>query len=133
MTGFIGWMTMKREEEDLIMVRAKDDFIREESSSSEELSEGRGMEGWVVTESVGNWRPRKTWVDSQYIERNPESIVFFSDVREVVEVVDIESQEDLFNIVKIYLDLMGLIPKLDQAPLKDYISSYPDFPDNNIS
>ena len=45
----------------------------------------------MLKESLGNWRPRKTWMDAEYIEGNPESIVFFSDVREVVDLIDVDN------------------------------------------
>jgi len=38
-----------------------------------------------------NWRPRKTYMDEEYIGENPESIVFYSDVKECIELFEISS------------------------------------------
>ena len=89
MAGFVEWLRMREtSEQELMLVKAKDDFLRE---GPEEGVQGDGMEAWVVNESLGNWRPRKTWMDAEYIEKNPESIVFFTDVREVVDLIDIDN------------------------------------------
>ena len=37
-----------------------------------------------------NWRPRKTYIDSEYINLNPESIVFYSDVKDIIELMDVD-------------------------------------------
>jgi hypothetical protein len=71
-----------------MLVKAKDDFVRE---GSVEGGMGEGVEAWVVEESLGGWRPRKTWMDAEYIGGDPESIVFFADVREVVELIDVDN------------------------------------------
>jgi hypothetical protein len=89
MAGFVEWLRMRETgEQELMLVRAKDDFVRE---GSEEGVKGEGVEAWVVEESLGGWRPRKTWMDSEYICGDPESIVFFADVREVVELIDVDN------------------------------------------
>lgn len=49
------------------------------------------MKEWTLNERKRfmNWRPRKTYMDEKFIENNPESIVFYSDVKEIVELVKI--------------------------------------------
>jgi hypothetical protein len=89
MAGFVDWLRLREtNEQELMLVKAKDDFLAE---GSEDGMECDGIEAWVLKESLGNWRPRKTWMDADYIEGNPESIVFFSDVREVVDLIDVDN------------------------------------------
>ena len=64
--GFLDYLRLRQSnEQELILVRAKDDFIKEQHSSG----------GDDV-----NWRPRKTYLDGDYIDDNPESIVFYNDI-----------------------------------------------------
>ena len=89
MTGFVDWLRLREtNEQELMLVKAKDDFLTE---GSEHGMQGDGIEAWVLKESLGNWMPRKTWMDSEYIYENPESIVFFTDVSEVVDLIDFDN------------------------------------------
>jgi hypothetical protein len=65
--GFLDYLRQRQSnEQELILVRAKDDFIKEQHS-------GGG-------DDDVNWRPRKTYLDGDYIDENPESIVFYNDI-----------------------------------------------------
>ena len=71
-----------------MLIKAKDDLIREDDVH-DTIPEG----DWVLLEQQGkvNWRPRKTYMDEEYIGENPESIVFYSDVKECIELFEISS------------------------------------------
>jgi hypothetical protein len=49
MVGFVDWLRMREtNEQELMLVKAKDDFLRE---GSEDGMEGEGIEAWVLKES----------------------------------------------------------------------------------
>ncbi len=68
------------------------------------------MKSWLYLERdiLVNWRPRKTNLDSFYLDLNPESIVFFSDIKDVVELIDVTDFKELSILLAIFIEVLGL-------------------------
>ena len=66
-------------------------------------------------------------MDAEYIEGNTESIVFYSDVKEIVELFELDGKEaDLMELVNLYLKKLGVLsPELESVPLADLLAVYP--------
>ncbi len=65
---------------------------------------------------------RKTWLDEQEIERHPDSIVFYADVKEVVEVmIGVRGGEDIGELVLVYLETMGLMKQEEWKDMEEMV------------
>ena len=55
-----------------------------------------------------NWRPRKTNLDPDYIDVNSESVVFYSDFKELVELFEVRDFTDLETVLGIFIDQLSI-------------------------
>jgi hypothetical protein len=92
-------------EQEIILVRAKEDFVRE--TFNPQFQDQSTLRGWLENErgQVDNWRPRKTYLDPEFIDMNPESIVFFSDIKEVVGLIDIENEQEIIRVFDLLMEI----------------------------
>ncbi|TNV84993.1 hypothetical protein FGO68_gene7792 [Halteria grandinella] len=137
--GFIDYLILREtHEQELMLVKAKDELLREEVIPEQDV-ELEGFIGWykIERDTLVNWRPRKTQYDSEFIDVNPESIVFYSDAKDVVEMIKVIMPEDLQILFGILMETMKLdctFPgcrvslanfQLEQIGL--FVSGYPEY------
>lgn len=77
-----------------MLIKAKSDFIKEEDDMDlSMIDESTSLKEWYCKEMFlhANARPRKTYIDEAYIQINPESIVFYSDLQHNLNLLDIHN------------------------------------------
>jgi len=132
--GFIDYLRLREtNEEEIILVRAKDDFLIDESPEIE-LATSQVLAQWLAKEksSYVNWRPRRTSIDPDYIDANPESVVFFSDIKEAVSLFEVTTINDLHTALDIFLDVLELRvfakdSDLVHQCLPSLVAAYPEY------
>lgn len=99
--GFVDWLRLREtKEEEIILVKAKNDFLMEKPFEIDSGTPGT-LKQWLSKERSVNWRPRKTAIDPEYIDMNPESVVFYSDLP--FALFEVETTNDLEEILSILL------------------------------
>ena len=90
--GFIDYLKLKKNNaQEKILLAVPDDFIKEPPSAVQ-----------------ANWWPKKTYLDSEYISRNSESIVFYSDVKPLVELLSVDSFQQLLSVVAHFIQMLEI-------------------------
>ncbi|CDW77845.1 UNKNOWN [Stylonychia lemnae] len=105
-------------EDDKIVSIQEDIQISEIKAENNEIAV---LKQWIQNEKLQYFslRPRKTYLDEDFIQINPESIVFYDDVKEIIDMIDIK---DYFQLNRILLSLNKFleIPLIDTLNCTTY-------------